>query len=304
MRNEQVLRAALILAACAAWCQAKPPEGEPVEFKAYDDLMLQADYYPPASTKEAAPAVILLHMYRHDRTSWQPLIAPLHEAGFAVLALDLRGHGADAPTELRRRVERRDSTIFEEMFYDVRGAYDWLAARDEVDRSRFALVGASVGCSVALRYANADRSVDAIVCLTPGLLYLGLDSKADAREIQGRHVLLLATENEREACDALAQTIAGAEQKVFDQAAAHGTQMFGQIPNIEARIADYLRQHVGKPTAHPVYASINSKVYHEPDAEWVAIIKPSNLRKFSSADEARARGLRASKTKGPIRNRP
>ena len=43
----------------------------------------------------------------------------------------------------------------------MRGAYDWLAQQPKVDRARFALVGASVGCSVALQYAAKDRSVTA-----------------------------------------------------------------------------------------------------------------------------------------------
>ncbi|MBN2445294.1 MAG: alpha/beta fold hydrolase, partial [Phycisphaerae bacterium] len=144
---------------CAA---AAGPQLEPrvVSFPAYDDYTLSADYYAPKSAREPAPVVILLHDCGADRTCWQPLIAPLYQAGFAVLALDLRGHGHSATSETQSRVERQDSTLFEDMFYDLRGAYDWLAKQPDVDRARLALVGAGAGSGVALHYSREDLSVD------------------------------------------------------------------------------------------------------------------------------------------------
>ncbi len=292
---------ALVLASSAA---AQPPAASEIEFKAHDGHVISADYFAPKPQKYGAPIVILLHMYRHDRTTWQPLIGPLHEAGFAVLALDMRGHGRSATPATRERVMARETKLFEDMTHDVRGAYDWLAKREGLDRSRFALVGASVGCSVALRYAREDRSVDAVVCMTPGLRYLGLDSSSDLRATHGRHVLLLATADEREACDKLAPLMDGAEARVIDDARAHGTQMFGRVPGVEALITDFLAKSVGKPSAEQVYGSISGDVYHKPDAEWVDTIEPSDLRVYSSPQEARQRGVRESKTKGPDRPNP
>ncbi len=271
----------------------------PVSFVAPDGQRIAADYYaPPPAEKGDAPMVILLHMYRSDRAAWAPLVGPLHEAGFAVLALDLRGHGESATTATRDKVEQRDPQVFREMQNDVLAAYDWLAAQPGVDRARFALVGASVGCSIALQYAARDRSVDALVCLSPGLSYLGYDSAGDIHQVTGRRILLVATEDERDAPYTLQKRGAGVEVKIHP-GAAHGTRMFGVVSGLEQDIAAFLKRAVGEPSLVPVCGSIKSNVYHALDSGWVREIAPTNLRYYSSPQEAEARGLRASRSPGP-----
>ena len=41
-----------------------------------------------------APAVLLVHSYMRSHADWDVVAGRLHEAGFGVLAIDLRGHGA------------------------------------------------------------------------------------------------------------------------------------------------------------------------------------------------------------------
>jgi pimeloyl-ACP methyl ester carboxylesterase len=271
-------------------------EARKVDFRASDGVRIFADYHAPKEDKTPAPMVILLHMYKSDRSAWKPLIEPLHNAGFATLAIDMRGHGESATPLLEERATARDPHLFKNMFEDVRAAYDWLAEQDGVDRSRFAIVGASVGCSVALRYAVQDKSVDAIVCLTPGMNYLKLDSARDMRRIQGRQILLTATEDERKACDALAALADGTRVKIHE-GEAHGTHMFGVVPDIEKDIAAFLKRGVGKAVDDPCFGSVASEIYHLPGSHWRSRIKPTNLRYYSSEEEAESRGLRAAKTR-------
>lgn len=294
-----VLILAGLLIACAA-AGARALEPEPVTFPAADGMQIAADYYAPdRKPTERAPMVILLHMYRSDRKAWQPLVAPLHDAGFAILALDLRGHGESATTETRDRVHARDGRLFREMQADVRGAYDWLASRPEIDRARFALVGASVGGSIALQYAVVDRSVDALVWLSPGINYLDIDSAGDLAQIRGRRILMLATEDERDAPYTLQQRGQGVELHVFDGQKAHGTDMLGKISEVEQRIVRFLKTGIGRPSKTVVFGTINSNIYHPPDSGWIGEIAPTNLRHYSSPQEAEARGLRAARSRGP-----
>jgi dienelactone hydrolase len=291
----------LALAVCGA-ARADGPQA--VSFQTADGVRIAADYLPAANSQRGgAPIVILLHMYRSDRTAFAPLITPLHEAGFAVLAIDLRGHGESATTETRDAVHRRDPEIFRRMQADVRGAYDWLVQQSNSDRARFALVGASVGASIALQYAAKDRSVDAVVCLSPGLNYMGLDSAGDVRQITGRRILLLATEDERDAPYTLAKQAAGVQVHIYKGRQADGTAMFGVVPDIVQEIVAFLRAGVGAPTVTTVYGSIERNVYHEANSGWLKEIAPGNLRYYSSPQEAESRGLRAAKSKGP-RARP
>jgi len=272
---------------------------KPVSFTTTDGQRIAADYYAPRPAEKGdAPMVILLHMYKSDRTAWAPLIEPLHDAGFAVLAPDLRGHGESATTATRERVDQRDPQVFRDMQNDVLAAYDWLAAQPGVDRARFALVGASVGCSIAFQYAGRDRSVDALVCLSPGLNYLGYDSAGDIHQLTGRKILMVATEDERDAPYTLQKRGTAADVKIHP-GSAHGTRMFGVVPGLEKDIAAFLKRAVGEPSLIPVCGSIKSNVYHSLDSGWAREIAPTNLRYYSSAQEAEARGLRAAKSPGP-----
>ncbi|MFH0982647.1 MAG: UbiD family decarboxylase domain-containing protein, partial [Planctomycetota bacterium] len=63
-----------------------------------------------------------------------PLIPKLHEAGFAVLALDMRGHGESvqpATMRLRERVAQRDPALFNDMHHDGAANFRKYAARGE-----------------------------------------------------------------------------------------------------------------------------------------------------------------------------
>lgn len=160
-------RLSIAVAACLLLAtQALSGEPRTVTFKTFDGVDVSADFYAPQSSA-AAPIAILLHMEQGDRRDWAAFAAGLSRAGFAALAVDLRGHGVDATTAARDAVAQRLPVVFAEMFQDVRAAYDWLAPQPGVDRARFVLLGAGMGASVALRYAAEDRSVDGVIALSP-----------------------------------------------------------------------------------------------------------------------------------------
>jgi len=280
--------------------------GRRVGFATEHNIAIVGTYSPP--TKSAggpAPAAVLLHMYRHDRRTFEPLVPALSRAGFAVLAIDLRGHGESAgPAELglADRVARRDPRLFQLMYRDVEAAYAWLAEQPEVDLSRWVLVGASVGCSVALDCAARDRSVDGVICLTPGLNYLGIDSDAHARKYGRRPLLLIASEGEKADAQALGRLVEGATVKIVPDSpdgkdALHGTRMFGKVEGIETLIAEFAARAAGPPSTEQVVASRIGQVYYEPDSSQARNLSTRNLRRFSSAQEAQDRGYRTARKK-------
>lgn len=280
----------------AAWAL----EAQPVTFAAGDGLRIHAAYYPPPLTqRDPAPIVILLHGLHESRAAWEPLLAPLHEAGFAILAPDLRGHGESATTATREAVQANEAAVFRAMQHDLRGAYDWLAASPHHDRARFALVGTGLGVSVALQYTAADRSVDTVVGLSPLLAAHGLDPAGDIAQITGRRLLLVGTDEDRDAMYSLKARGEGIETRAQRGARERGVGLFTDDADLARTLASELKTAVGTPAREPVYGSIQSHVYHQPDSGWLAQIGPSNLRHYSSAEEAQRRGLRAAKSGGP-----
>lgn len=269
-------------------------EAQTAQFTTSDDVEIAASYWPAEA--ESAPAVILLHMEKQDRQSWAPLVPVLHEAGFAVLALDLRGHGGSVPEgddRLRQRIERNDQRMYQAMHRDVAAAYGWLAEQPGVDLARIALVGAGAGAAVAVDYAVRDKSIDAVVLMTPAENILGLDCAEDLQNYGERPVLMLAAEEDRAGAEALEAVAADAEVKTFGESQIRGTAMFGKVPNVERTLAEWVKRAVGDSSEQVVYASITSEVYHRPDSPAGKRIKPGNRRLFSSPAEAEQRGYRA-----------
>ena len=290
MKQRMLITVVALVAVPLAWADAPP---EVARFTTEDGVQIVGDYYPH-SGGGPAPAVILLHMYRSERSAWKPLVPALSKAGFAVLAIDMRGHGESTePTSMRlgARAVQQDSTLFNAMHKDVAAAYTWLSQQPNVDLSQFGLVGASVGCSVALAYAARDKSVDGVVCLTPGEKYLGVDSIEDISSVDGRGVMLVATEGERKACDALVNINSNAEVRIVGQGKVHGTRMFGKIKGIEDRIVRFLNRHVRIAEQEPVAASVRGTEYFAIGSKRDIKLEPAERRLFSSVEEARARGL-------------
>jgi dienelactone hydrolase len=262
---------------------------------------------PAADTrKRRAPMAILLHDAGQDRSSFDLLVPVLHRAGFAVLTIDLRGHGDSvepALLRLKARAAEHDPKLYRAMVNDVEAAYRWLARRPEADPARFVLVGAGLGGSVALDYAVRDRSVDGVILLTPKTEDPGLNTIALARKYTGRKLLLIATPEDRTAADALHALAPGSEIKVMSARAAEpagstparGTPMLGRVTGLEAAIADFLVAAAGLPTAAPVIASMKGSAYYEPSSRQADQLNPDNLRYFSSPAEAQARGYKPPK---------
>jgi pimeloyl-ACP methyl ester carboxylesterase len=133
--------------------QTAPPLDTPgarkVRFRASDGEPVEGEYTPAGRD---APALVLLHDINGGPSQFEPLIAYLHDAGFATLAYRSRG-----------------SSVESERLPDAIGAVRWLRSRGDVDRQRLGLVGSSIGASTALlaMATHARETVDAAVALSP-----------------------------------------------------------------------------------------------------------------------------------------
>lgn len=274
-------------------------EPRAIAFQSDDGLLISADYYRPTTTGPV-PFAILLHGHGGDRGVWKSLAGRLSSSGVAVLAVDLRGHGQSATEETRNRMKDRDALLYEEMQRDLRAAYDWLATQEEIDRARFAIIGAEAGASIALRYAARDRSVDALVLLTPLLDELGMDSRSDMAKVKGRAIFLLAADEpeQRRVVGALEMLSDGTSHQLVP-ASGRGVELLAAAPELQTRIGEFVQKVVGTPSQSVVYGSINSHIYHVRGSRWIERIGASNLRYYSSPEEAEARGVRKARNQGP-----
>ena len=201
-----------------------------VRLQTADGVTIVGTYYvPPAQN---APGVILLHMVARNRADWEPLARKLQAAGFAVLAIDLRGHG-----------ESGGSRAWGRMPQDVVAAQVFLSRQPEVDKGRIAIVGASIGANLALDFAASHGVVRSVVLLSPGLDYRGIKTERAMQEYD-RPVLIVASAEDQYAAessrklDSLAQ---GKHQLQIYQGAGHGTQMLEHEPSLSDLILTWLQ---------------------------------------------------------------
>lgn len=235
--------------------EARTPLSMSVSFETGDGFVIHGELTSSADT--SAPVAVLLHMYRSDHEAWAPLVPLLVEAGFTVLAIDQRAHGAST----QRRGERVDAaaiprTEFGELvrngFRDVEAAVDYLAGRG-MATDRIVLVGASYGCSVSLLSASRVDGVRALVLLSPGTDYFGVDVLAAAASFRGPLLAVAAEDDPRSAESAriIARRHPGSDDLEIHSFGGHGTRLFAPHPELGKRIVEFAVKAVEPPAARP-----------------------------------------------------
>jgi dipeptidyl aminopeptidase/acylaminoacyl peptidase len=126
----------------------------PVSFAARDGrARIDAAYL---GARPGAPALVFVHGKDACRgaelvVSTAALVQSLHAAGFAVLMIDLRGHGGSSTARLTYGAHESQ---------DVLGAVDWLRARGH---GRIGVLGASMGAAASLVAAAEEPAIAAVV---------------------------------------------------------------------------------------------------------------------------------------------
>jgi pimeloyl-ACP methyl ester carboxylesterase len=133
---------------------------EDVSFPARVDGLKIAAWYIPADVSQTAdksPAIVMVHGWNASRTNafnqhFLDLAQALHQAGFSLLMIDLRGHGQSADSHFTfGRLERRD----------VLAAVDYLLARGH-QPGKIGLIGTSMGAASVIGAAAEDQAVGAV----------------------------------------------------------------------------------------------------------------------------------------------
>jgi dipeptidyl aminopeptidase/acylaminoacyl peptidase len=126
------------------------PDEERIILKAADGLTIRGTFLPGASN--TSPGILMLHGVQSSRAQFRRSALWLQTQGFAVLAIDFRGHGESAQAQ-------RSFGVYESR--DARAAFDWLKARQA--GAKIGVVGASLGGAAALIGDTGPLPADALV---------------------------------------------------------------------------------------------------------------------------------------------
>jgi alpha-beta hydrolase superfamily lysophospholipase len=228
--------------------QALTVPTERVSFTTSDGVTVVGHFIP--AKKLRAPGLLLLHMLGRDRHTFDSLLEPLRAAGFALFAIDFRGHGESTvgPAGTLNWEDFKEKE-WQTIANDVEAAVETLKKRRGVDPESLAIVGASVGANAALIAGAADPSIKSLVLLSPGLDYRGI--KTSAISNVGAPTMIISATGDSYSFDS-SKTLATALARatlVEEKGDAHGTNMFVANPALVQRIADHLTNTLSK-TSH------------------------------------------------------
>ena len=181
-----------------------------VSFKASDGTELEASFFVPKGD-DRAPAALLIHRAGGDRTELVNTASYLWKSGYAVLTIDLRGHGEsiDKPENAYSALEDDDARARAWAFAtrDVEAAARWLRGNKRVHTSNLTMVGVAEGSALAVRQAVNDENVRAVALLAPKREMLGFDLVEDLLELEGLPTYLFSSKSSRDETQELADEI-------------------------------------------------------------------------------------------------
>lgn len=111
-----------------------------------------------AALRNRHAAVVLVHDFGSSRAQMLPLVKPLHDGGFIVLAINLRGCGGSGSGAATFGIREAQ---------DVQAAVEMLRRRPFVDPGKIAIVGVGTGATAAILAAWRDPQVAAVVADHP-----------------------------------------------------------------------------------------------------------------------------------------
>jgi pyridoxine 5-phosphate synthase len=208
--------------------------GRPVTLSSTDGVTIAGEFFE--ASNHPAPAVVLVHMLTRSKSEWKDLPDRIRDAGITALTIDLRGHGQSGGS----------AQDLQAMIQDVRAAAQWLSTRPNVRGDRIALVGASLGASLALLAAVDLPQARALALLSPSLDYRGLRTDtALIKRLGARTIWLAASDQDPLALRTLRDIAAepsGSREQHVSTVLGHGTALLDRDPEVGRALVDWLRR--------------------------------------------------------------
>ena len=147
---------------------------------AKDGFMIQATLtYPKIKTQHEFKTIVFLHSLGYNSEWWGDLPQRLSDKGFAILTIDLRGHGKSVYSKSLAKVSWKSMTnkAYAKCPDDVIAVIDYI--KDDLPKKRFfddwAIVGADFGANVGIIAADRmDTKPKTIIILSPTVIARGL----------------------------------------------------------------------------------------------------------------------------------
>ncbi len=194
-RQDNVLNFELNMTIIPAADALGQDEDDPV-VETFDRVRIYGSFEMPENLPAPIPAALLLHGFGESRVVWEDLEERLLAEGWAVMAIDLRGHGLSTTRNMEaitpQQEWRTDSRGFPQ---DIEPALNWLQSHARLDSNRIAVIGADVGANLALIAGGRFPEVGTVVAINPNLAE-ALELAGTARAFTPRMAQLIVPDEE------------------------------------------------------------------------------------------------------------
>lgn len=222
--------------------------------KLYDPTQSHDENAEMPEVTKKYPLVLLLHGLNGSNDDWHGLPKHLVDNGYAVVAVDLRGHGESTSQESGRRKSWR---IFKQKDWDqIPRDVDRIRryiAKDEyeefghIDASKMAVIGSKLGANAALIAGDrdSDDTIQAMVLISPGLNYKGLETSFSIVHYKNP-IFILTTHDDLyavESSELLYRWALGAKAIQMYKHVGDGTDILRLEPNVNGVIVKWLARH-------------------------------------------------------------
>lgn len=187
---------------------AVPDNATAVSVTTKDGQLLSASYFQPKKSKKStapSPAALLIHDATSSRGGFEELATYLQKKGFAVLTVDLRGHGDSETPEccFEKADEKGQQNLWSLSMRDVDAAADYLLGQDGIHSSNLTIFGVGAGAALAVRRANDDENVRAVVLIDPRPDAYGYNLANGIGELGGLPTAIATPKNSRDVAERL-----------------------------------------------------------------------------------------------------
>lgn len=224
---------------------------EDVVFTTSDNAKIYGTYYyNNIEVTKKEPLVILIHQFMSDRGQWRrDFIDSLVAKKYKVITYDIRNHGESdkVAEDIGDILTAKGNAAL-----DLAAVFNWAVKRTGIDSTRFAVVGTSIGASLAL-YSKYFLGSKTAVCISIGKksfssLYSGSDLSERPEIKKTNSVFFICGDKDGtypdDSKDIYTNYINDPKELKFINSDKHGKDLIIQNPDINNFIIDWLSKNL------------------------------------------------------------
>ncbi len=208
-----------------------------------DGFALAATLLTPAD-KGPNPAVILIHQGGSNRSEWLFFHEQLLSQDYVILSYDIRGMGASPKESNAGKTVDNIYNAPDQATLDLKAAITLLEAREDVDKNRIAIIGASVGGNLAVVGAGIMNIKTAVAMSgkTDAVLNLAGDKNMPLHSTY--YISSMESNGERTgwAREMYDMTEGRRKISIIDDSMGHGVSIFKDAPELKDKIIQWLKE--------------------------------------------------------------